>query len=293
MPGPTMRRTTDPFEKSLGRPGKLLDTLARWYTGGDPVNELAAPMIPLDLAKFSKVIADHASPMVESSASSILKRLLKSKLPDERIGSSSTAQIASGVVPYEAMEMGGLERAQALRAELASRQSPAAARVRTILDTRRAATNPPPPVARAEPSIPRSERRVAQEEMYRITQELLEKAGIGADQTVTLHRGGRLSPSRSQLTPTTVDPRAAENWAAMHQQPDFVSYEVPRKQVRALAGILGRGDDLTLSEMLIPSHVLKKSAVAGTPEVSDQLSNIMRGVSGRSIRRLPSRAGKK
>lgn len=121
-----------------------------------------------------------------------------------------------------------------------------------------------PGIELGQSGIPRHEIRLAQDELYRITQALLDEMGIPANETVTSFRGGPIrNPVEHFLNPVSTQEHIAEQFT--RQAP--TKFEIPRSDIRALPGILARGDDVTLSEMLVPASTLKRNIVAGNPQV--------------------------
>lgn len=209
----------------------------------NPVGPAQATMsIPLErlIERLTSRGSQGADALIAKSPSRLLKELI-SKFsmgggPEGRVGSYTPAQVASGVVPDELIH-----------------------------------TGTGPKLGGGE-GVPGWEKVVAQKELYRITQQMLDDLGIPAGESVIAHRGGPLYTPGYRLTPTSVDRGISKGFARsfdadeyrktrkMHLT-DLESYEVPRTSIRALAGILSRGDDTSLSEMLIPSATLAKGKV--------------------------------
>lgn len=115
-----------------------------------------------------------------------------------------------------------------------------------------------PPIRMAE----RENLRQAREELYGISQQALRELGIQPEEAINLYRQGPIAKSKWALQPTHVDPDIIESWDPMHR---FHQFEVPSKNVEALAGLLRQGDDLTLGEMLVPTKSLLAGRVPNTP----------------------------
>ena len=103
----------------------------------------------------------------------------------------------------------------------------------------------------------KSEARLASEELYNITQKVLQDAGIKPGESLDLFRNGDLFEQPHALTPTHVDRDLADSWGRYEPQ----HYKVPRESVRALPGLLHAGDDITTGEALVPSRTLQHSRV--------------------------------
>ncbi len=132
----------------------------------------------------------------------------------------------------------------------------------------RAADEPPP--------TPAWLARARAQQLYRATQEALHQLGADPGDVLELYRGGPLPTTPYILTPTTVTPGIAEQFAQRWgSQPPVAGtegsgpylgiYHVPREAVRALVGLLRRGDPVTEGELLVPSGILQRTAQRSGP----------------------------
>ena len=269
-----------PGERMFGEKGKILDKIAGFLTGGATDPEFSPG--PVDVAAaipfggLAKLLTEgFADKLLEKTSSRVLQNLMHNPLnpkPEYRIGSMAAREVAYGLSPEELLFS---DPSWKIPSKLG------------IL------------------GIPRHDRRVAQDELYRISQRVLDELGIPAHETVTAFRGGPLYSPDFRLTPTSVNRRTAAGYVnnqgawekpifdKMYGGPgvDLGEYEVPRTSVRALPGILSRGDDATISEMLIPSGVLRRSITDPSKLARDIaiLPGNVRGVPSR-LRRLLSGA---
>lgn len=104
--------------------------------------------------------------------------------------------------------------------------------------------------------------RGAQEELYAKTQRILERLGAHDPHTkVKAYRHGNLRQHPGVLTPTALQP---ENVLGFDPQ-QVIDYNVPRKDIKMLIGLLRRGDDITTTEALVPAGTLWRSFVNQKP----------------------------
>ena len=173
-------------------------------------------------------------------------RLLKSAYDPRGVGSSEAARIASGMRPSHSSAMGGnIPRDYQVGG----------------LDAL--------PYGRMPDPVSRADARLAQRELYKVSQRALDELGVPADETVELFRTGPVPKTPYALTPTHVSDEEIRYWG---KYPVSVPYQVPRKDIRALVGLLHRGDDLTAGEILVPSHSLLPIAKnKGVPRIDPDM----------------------
>lgn len=265
-------------ERLLGpKLGKPLDWITELVAPSEPTPLDLLMAVPIPFARAAEVLGSGLpEALIRRSKSRILNRILESELgpPEARIGSRTVKEVASGQNPRELVP--------------AMRLDPTGSRM-----------IPSPGVG-----IPRHERRLAQDDLYRISQRLLEEMGIRPEETVTLFRGGPLYRPGFRLTPTSTERKIASGFASVVEEDsplgniifgdrlplELSSFEVPRPKIRAAAGTLARGDDVTLSEMLVPSIDLAKSATSTPPGLRVLPANVT-GVPSR-LRKEVARIGK-
>lgn len=245
-------------EKTLGpgRPGRVLDAITNFFVPKEPtmldVLTAGIPVAKLPIGKLVKILTEgRASNLLGESSSSILRRWPAIL---EREG-SDIESISGSMAP----------------ARVASGQHPF--------------------VNRSQ-EFSRPELRQAQDEYYRITQQLLDELGVSENEALEVFRGGPISMDKWFLNPTSVDPEIASTFARYN--PHDVSKTVrtfnpSRTSIRALPGVLARGDEITMSEMLVPSSSLRKT-FQGPGRLSTVPSSVMlRETSGEAVARIPSR----
>jgi hypothetical protein len=221
-----------------------------------PIDVLAgAASIPMSKMLRLFKAGGAAEQLLARTPSRILQLEGHPDLAELRSGSRNVAQVASGQAAYD--------------------EDP-------IVDWSRQAVSP------------RHDRILARNELYRITQQLLDRLGISANESVRAYRGGPLYRPGYRLTPTSADEKIAEDYATHVRRPNAFGlqlspYEVPRQSIRALAGILARGDDITLSEMLIPSRDLIKGKVGDAVVNIEQGGDLLRSAPKRLLRREVAR----
>mgnify|MGYP001605979972 CR=1 FL=1 len=119
-------------------------------------------------------------------------------------------------------------------------------------------TAPKPVIPGLDLMPPRSkaDSRLASQELYNISQRALDELRVPKGESVEVFRSGPIPQAGHILTPTHIEPDMAQFW----NKTPFGAYNVPREQIRALVGLLRRGDEITAGELLIPSHSLAKGA---------------------------------
>ena len=107
-----------------------------------------------------------------------------------------------------------------------------------------------------------------------MSQRTLDELRVPKGESVELFRAGPIPEARQLLTPTHIDPSFPEFW---NKKP-FGTYEIPRERIRALVGLLRRGDDLTEGELLVPAHDMVRGAKLPiqrtNPDVAEELTRI-------------------
>lgn len=120
----------------------------------------------------------------------------------------------------------------------------------------------------------KSDSRLAAQELYNMTQRTLDELRVPKGESVELFRGGPIPKTNQLLTPTHIDPDFATSWG----KKPFGKYDIPRDKIRALVGLLHRGDDLTEGELLIPALDMVKGAQLpirrANPTVAEELTRI-------------------
>lgn len=276
-PGPGERILGD----RLGGLGPLTDRMAEMATEGafseepGPLDVMAA--MPIGLGKMMQVLTKGpADRMLEQSSSRVLRAI-------KEFGWMGGGMNLSRPELDMASRLGG-GKIGAIEETVGS---PGVARIASG----QTFSGGKPGLELGKSGIPRHEIRLAQEELYRISQALLDEMGIPAHESVDLFRGGPIRLPDYFLNPTSVDRETAERFIP-HDRFDPVAYEVPRKSIRALPGILARGDDVTLSEMLVPAADLKRSRISSVdPGVETGGASWLKGagVGGGQKFEIPSR----
>lgn len=225
--------------RPLQKPAAMLGSLAKDFLGGDEpdISQLgpAAPLTTIPMWKLSNALkSGMADELLETVKSPVLKRLVR---PNEET-SSEVASALSGLRPASSLTRYVPPRFQSSYADRLVRQEPASAF------------------------------RQASEEMYRITQKALERLGISPGEEVDLWRKGPVPKTPYLLTPTHIDPEYAGAWRG-HRGSQFNKFSVPREHIRALVGLLKRGDDLTLGEALVPARKLAEAAELEAPIIAE------------------------
>ena len=191
---------------------------------------VGAVRIPLD--RLSNLLkSGFAEDMIDRVAKS---RILKNAYAPRNVGSPEVARIASGMRPERHRTVGWQSKFHD-----------------SSIDE--------PQFSGIPYGSTKADARLASQELYDLSQRTLDELRVPKDETVELFRSGTLPKSKHLLTPTHVDVDQASNWKSFDQP--FNKYEVPRKDIRALVGLLQRGDDLTTGEILVPSHTLAETAI--------------------------------
>lgn len=208
----------------------------------DPMGNLSpTPLTVLPLAKLQHSLSDLGADLISKAKSPILRMMYR---PMD-VGSSDIARVASGLRP-SGYGKGGLGLAvpfehkdanidEFLRQHLYGNRVPA-----------------------------RSEARLASEELYNISQRVLEDVGLKPGESLDVFRSGTVPKQPHALTPTHVERDVVDGWGGRPTE----QFRIPKERVRALPGLLHRGDNVTQGEALVPSLTLQQNRIAGRPNLS-------------------------
>ena len=232
--------------------GMALQGLMDIFGGGGDVSDVApTPMTPAAAAvriPFNQLQNLLRSGFAEDMISKAKSPTLRGMYDPDMAGSPDIARIASGIRSGSSARMAG--------------HTP----------------KPVIPGLDLQEATSKADSRLAAQELYNISQRALDELRVPKNESIEVFRRGYVPSSKELLTPTHVDDDLIQSWRAWDDRTQLNKYNVPREQIRAIVGLLRRGDDLTEGELLIPAHNLIKNAQLPVqlqnPGVAEQMTRI-------------------
>lgn len=197
------------------------------------------PLVKLPVEKLEQMLANHK---IQNMAMKSPSRIIRTIVPfaPEIEGSGMSAHILSGQAPFDP-----------------ARHSREWA--------------PWPEMEAVMPHNVRPwEKRLAQSELYRLSQQVLDELDVPANSAVEAYRGGKLM-NPPQLPVSASPGEGVAEFFRWLNNGEIMRSEVPRLKIAALPDILSHQAGVDRGEMMIPSSVFRRHATTPIPKETQRL----------------------